>query len=100
MEALLGKAEVFIYDVNTPELWAQGHLAGAIFISQPKIGRFLPHDKSAILIFYCANRLCTGGEQAARAAMRLGYHHVFVMPEGIFGWAASGRPLERGGGPQ
>jgi rhodanese-related sulfurtransferase len=100
VEALLGKPGVFIYDVNTPELWQQGHLPGAIYINEPKIRRFLPQDKNATLIFYCANRLCIGAEQAARQAMLFGYHQVFVMPEGIFGWAGSGRPIKRGSVPR
>jgi rhodanese-related sulfurtransferase len=34
---------------------------------------------------------------AAREAARLGYRNVFVMPDGIMGWVAAGKPVERGG---
>lgn len=94
VESLLGKLGIFIYDVNTPELWEQGHLPGAIYINKPNIKRFLPRDKNATLVFYCANRLCSASGAAAKEAMRLGYRSVFLMPEGIFGWERSGRPVE------
>lgn len=96
VEALLGKPGVYFYDVNTPELWQQGHLPGAIYINQPNIRPLLPRDKKAMLVFYCANRLCSASRAAAQEAMRLGFHSVYIMPEGIFGWMQSGRPTEPG----
>ncbi|HUA17163.1 MAG TPA: rhodanese-like domain-containing protein [Bryobacteraceae bacterium] len=96
VEAILGKSGVYVFDVNTPELWERAHLPGAIFVDQPDLRKFLPRDKKATLVFYCANRICTGGSAAAQEALRLGYRNAFVMPEGIFGWVGSGRPTERG----
>ena len=34
---------------------------------------------------------------AARAAAKLGYTNVFVMPDGITGWVQAGKPVEKGG---
>jgi rhodanese-related sulfurtransferase len=34
--------------------------------------------------------------QAARRAAALGYTKVFVMPDGIDGWIAAGKPVEKG----
>jgi rhodanese-related sulfurtransferase len=34
--------------------------------------------------------------QAARAAVKYGYTSVFIMPEGIQGWAKAGKTLEKG----
>jgi len=96
VETMLGKPGVYVFDVNPTEIWAQGHLPGAIHIDSLSIRRFLPHDKAATLIFYCANRLCLGSNGAAEQALRLGYRNVYVMPEGIFGWASSGRVMEHG----
>jgi len=96
VEALLGKPGVYVFDVNTPELWEQGHLPGAIYIDRPDFRRLLPRDKKAMLVFYCANRLCSASGAAAQEALRLGYRNVYLMPEGIFGWARSGRPMEHG----
>jgi rhodanese-related sulfurtransferase len=97
VEAVLGKPGVYVYDVNTPEIWERGHLPGAIYINRPDIRRFLPRDKRAVVIFYCANRLCSASIAAAREAVRRGYRNAYVMPEGIFGWATSGRRTELGG---
>jgi rhodanese-related sulfurtransferase len=34
--------------------------------------------------------------QAARRAVELGFTRVFVMTDGIDGWAAAGHPVEKG----
>ena len=34
--------------------------------------------------------------QAARAAVKLGYTKVFVMPAGSAGWEKAGKPMEKG----
>ena len=34
--------------------------------------------------------------QAARAAVNFGYKNVFIMSEGIQGWAKAGKPVEKG----
>ncbi len=47
------------------------------------------------MVFYCANRLCTASNVAAREVMKLGYTDVRQMPDGIYGWRISGRPIER-----
>jgi hypothetical protein len=47
---------VFLFDNNPREVWASGHLPGARWLDPSKItGADLPPDKSATLIFYCAN---------------------------------------------
>lgn len=97
VKALLGKPRRVCFDVNTPEIWEQGHLPGAVYINRPDFRRLLPRDKKAMLVFYCANRLCSASGAAAQEALRFGYRNVYLMPEGIFGWARSGRPMERGG---
>ena len=47
---------VFIYDNNEQARWVQGHVPGAKWIDPGKIkASDLPADKTATLIFYCAN---------------------------------------------
>ena len=36
---------------------------------------------------------------AARRAVELGFHEVFIMPEGIQGWVAAGKPVVKGNSP-
>ncbi|HEU4401097.1 MAG TPA: hypothetical protein VFT43_03250 [Candidatus Polarisedimenticolia bacterium] len=37
---------------------------------------------------------------AARRAADLGYREVFIMPSGIMGWAAAGKPVDKGEAPR
>jgi rhodanese-related sulfurtransferase len=94
VERFLGRPGVYVFDVNEPEIWAEHHLPGAIHVNDPKLKRYLPVDKHAILIFYCAAPRCSASEAAAVEAARLGYSRVYAMPEGIFGWVKAGKPVE------
>jgi hypothetical protein len=54
----LGKPGVFIYDDNSAETYAKGHLPGATWMSDDAVtADKLPKDKAATLIFYCHNEL-------------------------------------------
>lgn len=97
VQRFLGQPGVFVYDVNLPEIWAANHLPGAIHISDPNLKHYLPPDRNAILIFYCAAPRCSAGDSAAAEAVKLGYTRVYVMPEGIFGWMKAGLPVEKSG---
>ncbi len=55
----------------------------------------MPADKTATLVFYCANTHCGACHQGARAALKLGYTNVFIMPEGIAGWEQAKLPTEK-----
>ena len=91
---MLGKPGVYLFDVNDQEIYAEHHLPGAIHVTDARLKKYLPRDKNATLVFYCAERRCTGSEMAAREAVKLGYKKVYTMPEGIFGWLKSGRTTE------
>ncbi|WP_286341489.1 rhodanese-like domain-containing protein [Ferrimonas sp. YFM] len=94
-ELLVGKKDVYFFDVNTLELWAQGFIPGAVHFFTENWKELLPKDKNAQMIFYCANRLCNASEIAAYSVMQMGYTNVRQMPDGIFGWRMSGRPTEK-----
>ena len=51
----------------------------------------LPKDKSASLLFYCANTHCTACETAAKRASGAGYKNITVMRAGIMGWSKAGQ---------
>lgn len=96
VEALLGKPGVFLFDANPKDFYEHGHLPGARWVQFDAVdARVLPPDRSARLIFYCANELCTASHAAARSALAQGYPNTFLMPEGFIGWKKSGRPLIR-----
>ena len=93
---LYSKPGVFFIDVNEPEVYGRYHIPGATPVTDEHLQRFLPADRQATLVFYCAERRCTASHAAAREAVKLGYRNVLVMPEGIFGWVNAGLPVLKG----
>ena len=57
----------------------------------------LPADKSARLVFYCANTRCGASHQAALRAIAAGYSDVSVLPAGIKGWKSAGQATSKPG---
>ena len=41
--------------------------------------------------------MCGAAAEAARKAVSAGYRQVWVMPDGVRGWADAGQPLARPG---
>ena len=97
---LLGKPDVYFVDVNEPEVYERYHIPGATPVTSEDLKLFLPRDKQSMIVFYCAERRCYASHAAAREAVKLGYRRILVMPEGIFGWANAGLPIEKGAAPK
>jgi len=89
---IMNKPGVAILDVNVPEVWEKNHIPGAVHVDSDDLAKFLPADKKATLIFYCAGPMCSESALAANQSVMLGFRHVYVMPEGIFGWTRLGYP--------
>lgn len=90
------KDGLHVYDANSKERFDEGHVPGAIWVDYKTLtAEALPARKDADIVFYCAREQCTASHKAARAAMDLGYTSVAVMPEGIKGWEAKQKPVER-----
>jgi hypothetical protein len=53
VEALLGQRGVVIFDVNSAQVYAKGHVPGARWSSLEEVEKNLPADKSVKLIYYC-----------------------------------------------
>ncbi len=52
----LGQPNVFVYDNNARATFASGHVPGARWVDHSNVqAADLPADKTATLIFYCAN---------------------------------------------
>ncbi len=94
-ESLVGKEGVYFFDVNTMELWAEGYIPGAVYFNVKNWKELLPKNKDAVMVFYCANTLCTSSAMAARETVKIGYTGVRHMSDGIYGWRLSGRPTEK-----
>lgn len=88
---------VVAVDANGAETRAKmGVIPGAVLLtSSSKFDvKELPKDKSAGLVFYCANERCSASKKAASRAVEAGYSDVAVLPAGIAGWVAEGYKTE------
>ncbi len=97
--ALREKGEVHLYDANSARTRQKlGIIPGATLLASPSEydpDEVLPADKTATLVFYCANVHCTASHAAARRALEAGYRNVYVLSPGVKGWAEAGQPVER-----
>lgn len=91
---LMKKPGVALLDVNVQEVWEKHHIPGAVHVESEDLAKYLPADKSATLIFYCAGPMCRASAIAANDSIMLGYRHVYVMTDGIFTWVKGGYPVE------
>ncbi len=55
VEALLGRKDVVIFDVNSAGVYARGHLPGARWSGMDEVAQKLPADKTLTLVYYCHN---------------------------------------------
>jgi rhodanese-related sulfurtransferase len=95
---LIEDRRAVLFDANPRPRWASGHLPGAHNVDPGEFGEHdLPHDRNAMLVFYCSDPTCGSSRHAAKKALKLGFAHVFTMPAGIRGWLAAGMPVEAGG---
>lgn len=73
----------------------RGVIPGAVQLSDYETysAAELPADKAKALVFYCANEQCGASHTAAEKAAKAGYKDVRVLPAGIAGWVAAGKPV-------
>ena len=94
-ESLKQGADFVLLDVRSPELFARGHVPGAINLPHAKITahalRQWPED--ALFVVYCAGPHCNGADKAAVRLSRLG-RKVKLMIGGITGWLDEGFSLQ------
>lgn len=93
LRARIDAAEVVVFDVNSRESWADGHVPGARNLDPENYSAAdLPGDKDAAVVFYCSNTMCRRAPKAAKRAKGMGYRNVKVMSAGIRGWRSKGLP--------
>ncbi len=100
-EALSKGADDFVLlDVRGPDLYAEGHVPGAIHFPHGKITkmkmRHWPED--TLFVVYCAGPHCNGANKAAVRLARLG-RPVKEMIGGVTGWLDEGFKLAKGEHP-
>jgi rhodanese-related sulfurtransferase len=90
-------ADFVLLDVRGPELFAKGHVPGAINLPTGKIirSKLKAWPEDTLFVTYCAGPHCNG---AARGALRLAElgRPVKIMAGGITGWLDEGFELAIG----
>ena len=89
-----GETDFLLFDVRSPEMYAKGHLPGAINIMHGKMTkrRMEEFPEGKLMVVYCAGPHCNG---ANKAAVRLAGYGIPVkmMIGGITGWIDEGFDL-------
>jgi rhodanese-related sulfurtransferase len=96
-DALAHTPDFVLIDVRSPELYAAGHVPGAINIPHRKLieSRLAEYPAETVFVVYCAGPHCNGGHKGAIRLARLG-RPVKLMIGGITGWLDEGFELTKG----
>ena len=92
-----GRQDFVLVDVRSHDLYANGHVPGAVSIPHRKLieatlGRY-PRD--TLFVVYCAGPHCNGAHRGAIRLARLG-RPVKLMIGGMTGWVDEGFRTESG----
>ena len=99
-ESLRRGADFVLLDVRSPQLYAEGHVPGAINLPHGKIiaSKMRRWPQETLFVVYCAGPHCNGADKAAVRLARLG-RPVKLMIGGITGWLDEGFALKGGEEP-
>jgi rhodanese-related sulfurtransferase len=94
--AMSDGADFVLIDVRSPELYARGHVPGAVNIPHGKIigSRMAQFPQGTLFVVYCDGPHCNGAHRGAIRLARLGLA-VKLMIGGITGWLDEGFALTR-----
>jgi rhodanese-related sulfurtransferase len=95
-DAMSREPDFVLVDVRSPELYARGHVPGAINIPHAKIieSRLAKYPVDTVFVVYCAGPHCNGAHRGAIRLAQLG-RPVKLMIGGITGWLVEGFDLAR-----
>jgi rhodanese-related sulfurtransferase len=93
-DALARGADFVLLDVRSPELYARGHIEGAINLPHRKLVEhtLAAYPRGTIFVTYCAGPHCNGALRGALRLAELG-RPVKLMAGGVTGWLDEGFPL-------
>lgn len=83
-----------LLDVRSPEMYARGHVPGAVNLVRGKIiaSKLAEYPIDTMFVTYCAGPHCNGATKAALALAKLG-RPVKIMIGGVTGWLDEGFSL-------
>ena len=92
-----GKQDFVLLDVRSPELYAKGHVPGAINLPHGKIieSKMSEYPDNTVFVVYCAGPHCNGAHRGAIRLAKLG-RPVKLMIGGMTGWIDEGFDLAVG----
>lgn len=95
-----GRPDFVLLDVRGPELYARGHVPGAVHLPHAKIveSKLAQFPAGTAFVVYCAGPHCNGAHRGAVRLARLG-RPVKLMVGGITGWVDEGFALATGAAP-
>lgn len=91
-----GSPGFVLVDVRSHELFARGHVPGAVSIPHGKLiaSRLAEYPVDTLFVVYCAGPHCNGAARGALKLAKLG-RPVKLMAGGITGWLDEGFTLAR-----
>ena len=91
-----GRQDFVLLDVRSPELYAKGHVPGAINLPHGKIieSKMSEYPDNTVFVVYCAGPHCNGAHRGAVRLAKLG-RPVKLMIGGMTGWIDEGFAVER-----
>lgn len=96
-----GHVDFVLVDVRGPQLYADGHVPGAISLPHGKMTerRMAEWPADTLFVVYCQGPQCNGSTKAALRLARQG-RPVKEMIGGMDGWVADGFAVAKGMEPQ
>lgn len=87
-------ADFVLLDVRSPDLYAAGHVPGAVGLPHGRVNErnLADYPPDTVFVVYCAGPHCNGADRAALRLARLG-RPVKKMIGGIEGWKDEGFEL-------
>ncbi|MDR7336087.1 rhodanese-like domain-containing protein [Roseateles asaccharophilus] len=89
-----GAVDFVLLDVRSAELYARGHVPGAIHLPHGKLveSKLAAWPVDTLFVTYCAGPHCNGAARGALRLARLG-RPVKIMAGGVTGWIDEGFEL-------
>ncbi len=89
------KTGLVVVNVLDKEAYADCHIAGSINVPFENLETSMDTiDKSAEVVFYCSNPMCTASGYAALQFKKAGFTNVSVYEGGTAEWYQKGLPVE------
>jgi rhodanese-related sulfurtransferase len=99
------KLNVCFLDARLPELYAQGHITGALNLPREHYGEYrdqiLPLlHKDKLIVIYCESEECDVALELAETLLNEGFQRIAVFEGGWEEWQNSGYPISTGSEPE